>query len=781
MRTRSLALILVGLMLSSTAALTQGDKTAFDGRAAFDIVKTLAADGMIGRKAGEPGGRMGTDYIVGKLREWGLEPAGAKGTYLQDLTIEYYEVARGATLAFTAHDRTRGFVYGEDWRQYTYSGSGPFAGPVAFVGYGISAPQKGYDDYAGVDVAGKLVLFAVETPRRLEDRAREEAQFQQRVKAAQSHGARGALTFRSDGQAAGAFFRGNLRKDIYKPGFLIISLESRVVDFLFKWQKADPRYFFQQIEQTGTPQSYDLGVQALAGLHVMFDEARQTENVLAKIPGRDPKLAGEYVIVGAHMDHLGVDMTGDVLNGADDNASGTAVVLEAARVLKAKGFAPARTIVFALWGAEEEGLLGSKYYTEHPIYPIDKTVAVINLDMEGHGTGKVRVGGAYYAPEAWTLLKGALPKPVLDDTLPNRGGPGGSDHTHFLYNGVPAFMVSTDGPHFKTNRVGDVIDLIKPEILKKSGDFVVSALEALSTDPKLTVLPSRKETFYWRYETMINHQAEALDAALLAHKDVQDPDVDMQLASVGAKAGGNGDALRLAVTRELLSARERVAKTAGLVLFGSPAPAGAPMMGPAGPSKTTLLLGLNGVAALRGEPRWAEVFARQGLAFVQIDQPSAIFSGAALTEDGRKIVEAIGDANLLLIAKGLDSAQAKALLAATRKPIVLHTTASLSPEVLDLVKATESTVGLVLGSAETAAAFAGRLDAARKVVGAGATVIVTESSLWQAKARTQMLGVFGELLKAGYTLEELVNVTSGAFTRALNRARSADPIRRPPA
>ncbi|HEY3382536.1 MAG TPA: M20/M25/M40 family metallo-hydrolase [Vicinamibacterales bacterium] len=774
MSVRSAAAVLFGVILFTVPGLSQGRQASFDGKLAFEHVKALSADTMLGRKSGEPADRVAADYIVGKLREWGIEPAGTNGGYVQDMTFEYYEVQRGASLAFSAHNRTRDFVYGEDWRQYRYSGSGPLASGVVFAGYGISAPQKGYDDYAGVDVRNKLVLFAVETPRRYEASLKEEAQLQNRVRAAQEHGARGVLTFRIDAQPAGGFFRGGLRKDIYKSDFVILSIESKVVDFLFKWQKADPRYFFQQIEATGRPQSYDLGTQSFLNLQVVFDEKRPTANVLAKITGSDPKLANEYVVVGGHMDHLGVDMAGDVLNGADDDASGTAVVMESARALKASPLKPKRTIIFALWAAEESGLLGSKWYTEHPPYPLEKTVANINLDMEGHGTGKVGASGAYYAPETWEILKAGLPKAVLDNTVPGRGGPGGSDHTHFLYNGIPAFMVSTAGPHFKTNRVGDVIDLIKPEILQNSGDFVVSALEVLSTDSRITVLPSRKETFYWRYGTIVNHAAQTFEQAVVEHRDVQDPDVDLQLVTVPGKAGASGDLLRLEVMRALLSAKDRTEQTRGLSIYGSPAPAGAPMMGPREPSKTALLLGLNGLSALRGEARWADAFARQGLAFVVIDQPGAVFAGAGLTPEGKKVVEAIGDANLLLIAKGLSGPQTKALLAAARKPVVVEASALPDADVLDLVKKTESTVGLVLRSGEPPSSYVARLDAARKAVGADAVAIVNESPLWQAPGRSQMLGVIGEMLKAGYSLEDMANATSGAFTRALARSRGTD-------
>jgi hypothetical protein len=196
------------------------------------------------------------------------------------------------------------------------------------------------------------------------------------------------------------------------------------------------------------------------------------------------------------------------------------------------------------------------------------------------------------------------------------------------------------------------------------------------------------------------------------------------------------------------------------------------MMGPAGPSRTSVLLGVSGTAAFRGEPRFADAFARSGLGFVLVDQPGQLFAGSVLTGEGKQIVEAIGDANLLLVAKGLDPAQMKALLGAVRKPVVLYASSVPGKDVLDLVKKTESTIGLVMGSTEQASAYFGRLDAARKAAGGDAVAMVSETSLWLPAARTQVQGVIGEMLKTGYALEDLANVTSGAFTRVLTRARA---------
>ena len=774
MHRKALIVIALGALLLLAPAIAQQKETAFDAQSAFDFVKALSTDAMQGRMSGEPGGLMAADYIVSKLKEWRIDPAGPAGGYLQDISFEYYEVARGASLDVIAGPAKRDFVYGEDWRASRYSGSGSFGAEIVFAGYGISAPAKDYDDYGGLDVKGKLVLFSADTPRGLADKLKDEAGFASRIKAAREHGARGILTFRpamAFGAPQAAYYGGpGLKKEDYQADFVVVSLESKVADFIFKHQMADPRYYYQQIEATSKPQSFATGVRAFINLKAGFDEKRQAPNILARIAGTDPKLKNEYVIIGAHYDHLGVDQAGDVFNGADDNASGTAVVMEMARTMKLNRVAPRRTIIFALWAAEEEGLFGSKYYTENPVYPLDKTVANINLDMEGHGTGKVNFRGMYYAPEVWDLLKARLPKDIVDNVNTGRGGPGGSDHTYFLYQGVPAYFVQTDGPHFKTNRVGDVIGLIRPEILKKAGDFVGAAVEVLASDPKASVLPGRRETFFWRYETIVNHMMAPLGEFADKRGDAADPDVDVQLAVVGGKDGLAGDALRLDVMKNLLGGLDVLRAAKGLTLYGG---AESPMMSimRTGPSKATVAVGLAGLAAVRDDLRWADVFAKQGISFIILTRPDDLFGDKGLTDEGRKILEALKRAGLLPIVKGLDAARSQVLLEAARMPIVVETADLPGPELIALARKTGSVIGLVMGKDEDAAVYFKKLDEAKKAAGTDNLSVITEACLWQQAGRAQMTKLIGEMLKAKYDNDALAQLVSGSFLRALAAAK----------
>ncbi|MFQ5721605.1 MAG: M28 family metallopeptidase [Candidatus Aminicenantales bacterium] len=268
------------------------------------------------------------------------------------------------------------------------------------------------------------------------------------AKAAQDLGAVGVLGFRQ-ATSRSRYFRLRLEKEIYKPDFVILSVENRIPNFIFKDLKTELRFLFQEIDKTSSPMSLETGVKIFVSVKATFDPQRPTRNVLAKISGVDNNLRNEYVIIGAHMDHLGLNPLGEVMNGANDNASGTAVVMEIARVMKLNQIKPKRTVIFALWAGEEQGLLGSRYYADHPLYPIEKTVAYINMDMVGHGNGHVPFRGVYYAPHIWEIIKEKLPPEILGYIRPGRGGPGGSDHTPFLAKGVPGYAIMTEGYHFK--------------------------------------------------------------------------------------------------------------------------------------------------------------------------------------------------------------------------------------------------------------------------------------------------------------------------------------------
>ena len=195
------------------------------------------------------------------------------------------------------------------------------------------------------------------------------------------------------------------------------------------------------------------------------------------------------------------------------------------------------------------------------------------------------------------------------------------------------------------------------------------------------------------------------------------------------------------------------------------------------PANTTVLFGIRGISTIRDDPRWADVLSKQGIAFVLLEAPGYLFSDKGLSEEGKKIVEAAGKANLLLIVGGLEPSQARALLENSKKPVFLEMNSLPDKDVLDLVKKTGSSVGLVMGKDEDGASYFKKLDEAKKALGTENLSIVSENSLWEKAGKDQMVRLIGEMLKAKYENEDLANLFSATFMRVLNKARTEDTPR----
>jgi hypothetical protein len=623
-------------------------KVAFDAQATWSYIKDLTADSMQGRKSGQPGAALAEEYIASKFKEWGLEPAGDNGTYFENFTIEHRNIKEGVKLEIITEKARRDFYYGEDWRVQRFSGSGNFSAELIFVGYGIHAPEKEYDDYAGVNVKGKIVLFSTGTPRKLEKKLGDLAKMDKRIEAAQKLGARGAITFRPSSTQS-RYSRVRIGKELYKPDFVFLSVESKVTNFIFKDLKTEIRALAREIDGKGKPQSLETGVKAFVSVNTIFDEKRPSRNVLAKITGSDKALKGEYVVIGGHMDHLGITPMGDIMNGANDNASGTAVVMEIARIMKLNRAKPKRTVIFGLWAGEEQGLLGSRHYADHSPFSMNKTVAYINMDMVGHGSGKIPFQGVYYGPKIWELLKEKLSKEIVDYVNPQRGGPGGSDHTPFLEKGVPGYFIITRGS-IKYHQSRDDADLIKPEMLKKTGDFVHAAVKILASESGDFFPPLRQENYYLKYQTLINFEFFPVSRVIEHRKDAKDSHVDLQLSVIEEEQGLSGDGLRIDILKKFLSASEELKKAKGLSYYSS----SGRLSGDIRQGKTTIMTG-----SFRDDPRWAQVLAKQGLYFAVIEDPSFLFGEDGLSEEGEKIIKAVNTSGLLFLVKGVDGAQTK--------------------------------------------------------------------------------------------------------------------------
>jgi hypothetical protein len=755
----------VALCFLLTLGLAGDYQFSFDEMKAWSYIKALADDDMQGRKSGQPGGTMGEDYIADRFKEWGVEPAGDDGTYYQTFTIEHRHVGQGALFEIITAQGKRSFVYGDDWRVQRFSGSGGFTAEIAFLGYGIHAPDKGYDDYAGVDVKGKLVMLTAGVPPKLASRLEEEAEMSRRITAAQEQGALGMIGF-PWGDVESQFFRMASTKENYRPDFVLLSMDGRVSEFIFKELPTDLRLHFQRIDEEETPQSFATGIKAHVGVDAIFDPERATRNVLGKITGSDPELQNEYVVIGAHMDHLGLSPLGEVYNGANDNASGTAVVMEIARIMRLDAQRPKRTVIFGLWAGEEQGLLGSYHYCDHPTHPIAETVMYINMDMVAHGSGKVNFRGEYYAPAVWEVIESNLPEEIRAYTQAGRGGPGGSDHTPFLAKGVPAFSVNTQGTHLKYHRTRDDSDLVKPELLKKTGDLVYAAVQIMANERGNFIQSGRQALYHFKYQTLVNHRLNTLEHILSAHGEAKNTPVDVQLAYLGKKEGLSDELWRSDLVDRLLLMRDDIKQAEGMVLYDSPRRyATAERSG-----QTTVVMGLKGVDSIIDHPRWTGVLVPLGVRFAVLEDPGVMFAGSVLSEKGKALLKAMNDSGMLLIVKGADTVWAEALLQGTEKPLVLVFGQVPDKAVLELVKEKNAAVGLLLTEGVDIQAYFKDLNSIKEAIGSRHVFAVNQPCLWSDAGKDRFTALTGELLKAEYDRSDFRNILSGGFLSLLDNA-----------
>jgi Zn-dependent M28 family amino/carboxypeptidase len=394
---KSLLLLTLGFCVTLAAFAQQAAKNDFDGKTWWDYVKVLSDDNMEGRETGSAGLKRAEAYVVEELKANGVEPAGSDG-YYQPVKFEVRQIVeKDSSIALIRDGKSEPLSLGEDAFFNTRINLAPeIEAPLVFIGYGLTIPEKDYDDLAGLDLKGKVVVIfggsSAEMPGALASHYQSAGE---RWKSLRKAGVVGVVSLPNPASMDIPWSRMSLNRAHPSMELADASLnetEGEKLSMIVNPASAEKLFAgsghtFAEIAELGKDRKplprFPLPGSIKAVTKVEKSEV-ESANVIGKLPGSDPTLKNEYVVLSAHIDHLGIGepINGDkIYNGAMDNGSGSALLLDVARSLKADPAAHKRSILFVFVCGEEKGLLGSKYFAAHSTVPAKSIVADINTDM----------------------------------------------------------------------------------------------------------------------------------------------------------------------------------------------------------------------------------------------------------------------------------------------------------------------------------------------------------------------------------------------------------------
>src|SRR5216684_1025233 len=500
MNSKKLLSAFLATALALAAAAARHNAEELDSQRYLAHIKFLASDAMRGRATGSPELEKAATYIAKQFKADGLQPLDGK-SYLQAFPVTTNaRLGTGNRFEYSDGGKTTKLKFEDDFIPFNFSSSAKVSGSVVFVGYGITAREYNYDDYTGVDAKNKLVLVLRHEPQEFDEKSvfagkvyTEHSQFFSKVVNAKNHGARGVILIndranhRGEADQLEAFGKTAGPAD---GGIPFVQIKAEVAERWIAGAGKNLDQISSDIDKDLKPHSFALpGVEVRENIDV--ERAVKTvHNVIGYLPGS----TSEYIVIGAHYDHLGLgeqfsmapSLAGTVHPGADDNASGTAGVIELARTMAAEP-KPKRGILFMTFAGEELGLLGSSYYVNHPGLPLDKAVAMINMDMVGRiREGKVYIGGLGTGTTLRAMLDQVVPKYKLNIDFSDTTGYGSSDHTSFTTKQVPVlfFFSGLHSDYHKPSDTWDKIDGPSAVTLLKLVDEIASRLQEAGARPQ---------------------------------------------------------------------------------------------------------------------------------------------------------------------------------------------------------------------------------------------------------------------------------------------------------
>ncbi|MEI7483268.1 MAG: M20/M25/M40 family metallo-hydrolase [Ignavibacteriota bacterium] len=444
--------------------------TGVDRIKSENLLKTvtyLASPELQGRLGGSEGFYKAADYMANEFKALGLKPIGGNG-YFQEFSIEYNDITGPCGFAKVNGDGSlKSYRLGNDYVCRGFTGSGKLSADVVFAGYGFFYPDKNFDEYKDIDVNGKIVMMFKQTPGWKLGEEGWNQSLRYRAGIAYSKGAVGIIFVSKPNDA-------NPQKPIGSTmdgegeqleNFPMIHADLPVAGEILTKSGKELKSLQTEIDNTKSPKSFATNQNVKIEVTAKYDKARKTMNTAGLLEGTDPVLKNEYLIIGAHLDHVGGQAGEIYFPGANDNASGSASVLEMARTFVNSGIKPKRSIIFILFSNEESGLNGAKYYAEHPLVPVEQTAAMFNNDCVGHGDS-IQIGNGNSAPQLWQITR-SLDSMYTKSMIMRTWNGGGADADPFHKKGIPCLYFVTSFSYTHLHLMSDKPETLNPDIFEK--------------------------------------------------------------------------------------------------------------------------------------------------------------------------------------------------------------------------------------------------------------------------------------------------------------------------
>jgi hypothetical protein len=419
-----------------------------------------------GRLPGSHEYEMAARYVANRFKESGLKPVGSK-SFLHFFDVEYNQISEASMcILYNEGDSIQTLELGKDFNCRGFTGANSVSAPLVFVGYGIDS--KIYNDYADVDVNGKIVVAFKSNPTwKHSGEGWDDLSPRGKARMAEKHGAIGIILISTPKEADSRDLIGSIACGAppHLDSFPMVQVSKKNVTNLFSQEETDFISVYNDINANATPSSFPLKTIAKIDIKTSYSPNKPTPNIVAIFEGTDKKLKNEYIILGAHLDHVGSQGNDLIYPGANDNASGVATLIEIADVLKKAKIKTKRSIVFVVFSAEESGMHGSINFVENSPIELDKTIAMLNFDCVAQGDS-IALGGKLSFPNLWEIAK-ELDKSLTKNLSINTFGGGGADAEAFYQKGIPTLYFNTSAGYKYLHLPTDTPETLNPYLFER--------------------------------------------------------------------------------------------------------------------------------------------------------------------------------------------------------------------------------------------------------------------------------------------------------------------------